>query len=265
MALSNYVEEFLLNWLRGTAAPSAPATVYFALSTTDPGEDGSGITEPVGNGYARAAGTLAAATDLAGGVSTQPSAEVSFPSPTASWGTITDVALYDASSGGNLLAYGTLTSPQAVGAGNSPRFGTADWVLTINGISHYLGGLFVEWLRGTNMPAAPATVYRALSTADPGPDAAGLSEPPGANGYARQAATYGAPSQGANAATIANTAVMTFGPVTGTDWPQVTHDALLDASSGGNLLAYGALDTAQTVVVGNDAEYAVGQSTVSIA
>ena len=39
MSFSNYVEDATLNhWLRATAAPTPPATVYLALFSTDPGE-----------------------------------------------------------------------------------------------------------------------------------------------------------------------------------------------------------------------------------
>ncbi len=55
MSLSDTTEGYLIDWLLSLASPTAPATVYVALSTADPGEAGGSIAEPSGNGYARVA------------------------------------------------------------------------------------------------------------------------------------------------------------------------------------------------------------------
>jgi hypothetical protein len=47
---------------------------------------------------------------------------IEFPSATGAWGTITHFALYDASSGGNVLAFGTLGVEKEPTDGDTPRF-----------------------------------------------------------------------------------------------------------------------------------------------
>ena len=56
-AISNYLENALLNATLRNTTYTSPATVYAALFTTDPTDDGSG-TECTGSGYARKAITL---------------------------------------------------------------------------------------------------------------------------------------------------------------------------------------------------------------
>lgn len=50
-----YLENALLNHAVNKSAYTPPTTVYVGLSTADPGDDGTGLAEPAGNGYARQA------------------------------------------------------------------------------------------------------------------------------------------------------------------------------------------------------------------
>jgi hypothetical protein len=119
-ALSNYAEAELLDHLLAVGAFTAPTNVYAALSTADPLDTGAGIAEPAGGAYARQAVTFNAAT----GDPTEcnNNGDITFPTATASWGTITHFALFDAVSGGNMLVHGALTSSRAVGDGDTFRF-----------------------------------------------------------------------------------------------------------------------------------------------
>ena len=92
----------------------------------------------------------------------------------------------------------------------------------------------------------PPTIYIALSTADPTDDASGIAEPV-ANGYARKAhATWNAAATRA----ITNNGVITFAQASGA-WGTITHYAIYDALSAGNMLAHGSLATGKAVVTGN--------------
>ena len=104
----------------------------------------------------------------------------------------------------------------------------------------------------------PGTVYLGLSTADPGDDEAGLAEPSG-NGYVRKAITFGA----AAARSIAQSGVVTFDQASGS-WGDLTHWALFDAESDGNMMAHAALDATKEVVNGNTPSMASGEVTISI-
>jgi len=99
----------------------APANYYVALSTADPLGDGSGLAEPSGNSYARVE-TDAADWEEVTAFETHNVSLLAFSAATGSWGTITHFAVFDAASGGNLLFYGALDSPVAVGNGNQPQF-----------------------------------------------------------------------------------------------------------------------------------------------
>jgi hypothetical protein len=101
---------------------------------------------------------------------------------------------------------------------------------------------------------SPANLFVALSTANPTDTGGALAEPSG-NGYARQAVSFNA--AGADGATE-NTAQLTFGPCTTTSWGTITHFAIFDASSAGNMLYYGALTASKTIDVSDSLVVAAG-------
>lgn len=105
---------------------------------------------------------------------------------------------------------------------------------------------------------AVSTVYVALSTADPLDTGAGLAEPSG-NGYAREAITFGA----AATRRVTQSAEVVFNEATGA-WGTITHWALMDALTGGNMLAHGALDSSISPVSGNTPRIAASEIYVQI-
>lgn len=132
-SFSDYLENELLDHVFGASAYSAPATLYFALSTADPTDDGSGIAEPSGNNYERVAVTNDKDlwTDAAAGALSNEAA-VTFNTASGSWGTITHFAVFDASSGGNMIIHGDLTASKAVGSGDTPKFNIGDIDITLS-------------------------------------------------------------------------------------------------------------------------------------
>lgn len=111
MGMSDYLEEKLINHTYGGTAFTQPSTWYVALFNTDPTDTGGG-TELTGGGYARQAVTF-----TIGGSPTfvaSNSADVTFPTATADWSTINYVAIFDASTAGNMLDYGAITTPRTV-------------------------------------------------------------------------------------------------------------------------------------------------------
>jgi len=125
-AMSNYLEEKLINGtIRGTSY-TAPSTVYVALYTTNPGEGDTG-TEVSGGSYARQSVTFDAPTD---GVATN-NAAVTFPTATGSWGTITHIGIRDASTAGNLLYYAALTASKTISSGDIFTISTGNLSVTL--------------------------------------------------------------------------------------------------------------------------------------
>jgi hypothetical protein len=103
----------------------------------------------------------------------------------------------------------------------------------------------------------PTAVYLGLSTADPLDTGAGLAEPAG-GGYARKAIAFGAAAGRA----LTQSALVQFDTVTG-PWGLISHWALFDAVSAGNMLAHGALALAKNVVAGNNPSVDAGEVIVS--
>jgi hypothetical protein len=123
-SFSDYWENEILDHIFGKGSYSPP-TIYVALSTADPTDDGSGIAEPSGNGYARVQ-TQASDWNAASAGSLYNANDIMFPEATGNWGTISHFALFDAASGGNMLAHGALSESKSVGAGDTAKFAAGD-------------------------------------------------------------------------------------------------------------------------------------------
>jgi len=124
----------------------------------------------------------------------------------------------------------------------------------------YLENEILDHVTGKGAYTSP-TVYVGLSTADPTDDASGLAEPSG-DGYARvetAAGDWDAASGGATA----NANAITFPEASGS-WGTITHFALFDAATDGNMLMYGTLDTPRSITSGITPRFAVGELDVTL-
>ena len=127
MSFSNYLETEILDHVFAGAAYTAPTTKYLALFTAvADGETGS-VTEVSGGGYARQ--TVAFTTS---GNTTSNNAAVEYPTATANYGTVTHVAVFDASSSGNMMAYAALSSNKTIETGDVFRVPSGDLDITLN-------------------------------------------------------------------------------------------------------------------------------------
>jgi len=125
-AMSNYLENALVNATLRNTTYTSPATVYVGLFTTDPTDAGSG-TEVSGGSYARQSASFAAPSNGASATS----ADVTFPQATASWGTVTHFGVFDASSSGNLLYHGALTVSKAIETGDVFKISSGNLTITL--------------------------------------------------------------------------------------------------------------------------------------
>jgi len=128
MSFSNYLETKVLDHVFGATAYTAPATLYLALHTADPAEDGSG-TEVSTSGTAYAREEVAFTTS---GNTTSNTAAVEYSTATANFGTVSHVAVWDASTGGNMLAYAALTSSKTIETGDVFRVPAGDLDITLD-------------------------------------------------------------------------------------------------------------------------------------
>jgi hypothetical protein len=102
-------------------------------------------------------------------------------------------------------------------------------------------------------------LWAGLSTADPLDDASGLAEPSG-NAYAR----VEVPSSYWNAASggsLTNATAISFPRATGS-WGTLTHFALFDAATSGNMKRHGTLDASLAVTSGIRPVFAVDALTL---
>lgn len=107
--MSNYLENALINVTLRNTAFTAVATPYIALFTSDPTDAGTG-TEVSGGSYARTSATFSASSSGA----TANSADITFPTATASWGVVSHIGIYDASTSGNLLFHTPLDTSKTI-------------------------------------------------------------------------------------------------------------------------------------------------------
>lgn len=116
-SFSDYLEAKVLDHVFGATAYTAPATMYYAAFTAAPSDSGGG-TECTGGSYARKAMTNNT-TNFPNASGTSPTtktngADVAFVQATAAWGTVVAIGLFDASSGGNLIAWADLASSKVI-------------------------------------------------------------------------------------------------------------------------------------------------------
>jgi hypothetical protein len=126
MSFANYTETEVLEWLLTSGAVTRPSSWYVGLFTVAPSDTGGG-TEVSGGNYAREAVTFTVSGDTASN-----SANIEFNEATASWGAITYAAVFDASSGGNMLAYAALTTSKAIDSGDILRIPAGDLDITLD-------------------------------------------------------------------------------------------------------------------------------------
>lgn len=137
---SDYLESLTLNAaLRGTAWPAwTSGSHYIALWIGDPTDAGSGGAEvsTSGTGYARVAvsragGSWAVPANNAGAQETSNAGVITFPAPTGNWGTVTHMAVMDASSSGNMLYSAALSVSRTINNGDgAPSFAIGALVIS---------------------------------------------------------------------------------------------------------------------------------------
>jgi len=121
-AMSDFLENKLLDHVLGGTAYTAPGTTYIALFTVAPSDSGGG-TEVSGGSYARVAYTNNTTNwPAASGGSKSNANVIDFGTATANWGTIVAVAIFDAATAGNMLFYGNLTQSKTVNNGDGFKF-----------------------------------------------------------------------------------------------------------------------------------------------
>ena len=117
---SEYLQEEITSWVKGSTLATAPSSILLALSTADPLDDASGIAEPSAMNYARKTIALGTVTSVNGTGSTVsgPTSDTIFGAATGSWGTIAYWAIYE-NTGTNMLFHGSVSASKNIASGDS--------------------------------------------------------------------------------------------------------------------------------------------------
>lgn len=132
-ALSDYLENELLDHVLRNEAYTPPSSVWIALFTADNGLESGDITGEVSGGaYARmeVGGTSGRDFAVASSGATENSQDITFPTATADWGTVTHMAIMDAETGGNVLLHGSLSVSKTVNNGDTVKYNAGDLDVT---------------------------------------------------------------------------------------------------------------------------------------
>jgi hypothetical protein len=128
-SFSDYTENLALTWLFTTSSATRPTAWHVALFTAAPSDTGGG-TELSGNSYARVSTTFTVSGTSP--TTATNAAAVEYATATGSnWGTITHLALFDASTSGNMLAWAPLTISKVIDVGDVLRIPAGDLDITL--------------------------------------------------------------------------------------------------------------------------------------
>ena len=128
-SFTDYTENLVLTWVCTTNSATCPTAWYVGLFTAAPSDTGGG-TEVSGNAYAR----VATGTISGSGTATTftNAAAIEFAAASGgNWGSIGWAGIFDASTGGNLLAWSPLTTARTINDGDVLRIPASSLSITL--------------------------------------------------------------------------------------------------------------------------------------
>ncbi len=268
---ATYLENELYDHLFRNAAYTSPITVYAALfdgtASTALLEAGTLTGEIAGNAYARTAITFGSPTAGLG----SNSAAVTFPAASGgNWGSVTYMAIMDASTAGNVLMYTALDSVVVINDGNQFQFNIgdidADFKPAGSEIATALSNELYDHVLTNGTYTSPTNVYLAMFTSTAVESELEAStwtnEVGAARGYAHLALTVTAPSDGAGS----NSGDHTFAVAATTNWGTLRWVAICDNATlaTGNVLVYTQLDSDVVINIGNTLQFNSGDLDIQI-
>ena len=132
-AFSDYLEGKIIDsTLRGQTFPTI-STIWIGLASAATTEAGT-ASEITGTSYARVSVSATTANFSAHGAAGPSSnaAAITFTIAGGSWGTVSHIFIADASTAGNILYHGALTTPKAVGTNDTFQIAANDLDITLD-------------------------------------------------------------------------------------------------------------------------------------
>lgn len=126
--------------------------------------------------------------------------------------------------------------------------------------SDYLENEVLDHVLGNGAYTPASTIYVGLWTADDGLESGTLTSEVSGGSYARQSITFDAATGGS----ADSAATVTF-PAATANWGTITHVALMDAATSGNVLFHGSVTTSKTIESGDTFQISAGNLTISLA
>ncbi len=259
--LANMIEIRVLNHVLKAEEFNIYSSIKVGLSTNPVGEDGSGLSEPVGNGYSRI-------THDAWTVTNRRAVNVGniiFPEATGLWGNIGYYFLVN-DIGNILIAHGALTNPNIVNSGDTVTIedGNLNLWFYPNGSSQFISKKMLETTLLIDYYDATSDIFIGLSSADPGDDASGIVEPDSTStSYFRVLHNnWEEVTVLDDVITSSNIGDIAFEKA-GAAWgAPITHAFLADEE--GNMIFYGELGTPITIQQGDTAIFRDGDITIRL-
>ena len=235
MYASNFFENQMMGLLLGGTGITAPANLYLALFASNPGESGNDGTEISYTGYSRMPISFERPAVSGSGLAIENDTVITFTEAPASSGTVQYVGIFDQVNGGNMWLYGALTTPLNIQSGVSPVFqvGQLKWTWSGNLSSYYRTAIMNVLSERNNLSAF--IPYIGLFNGDP----LGSGQELSGNQYSRLRLTMqAAANQPESGALRYENSNEITSPTAGSGgWGTLTHIAILDAATGGNIFA----------------------------
>lgn len=114
----------------GLRGSTTAGSFYVALFTADPTETGATANEATYTSYARVAVARSASGWTVSGNQVTNAGLISFPTSGGTNNTITHFAIMTASSGGDMIGSGSITSSLLITSGDTPKFEIGDLTIT---------------------------------------------------------------------------------------------------------------------------------------
>lgn len=135
MPMSDYTQENLRDMMfRTDAGFTKPSELWVALFTTATSDNGTGTEVAFGSSYARVQVDPADATwsgsSATDGITDNVN-DLSWTIAVSDWGTVSNAALFDQGSGGNMILHNALTASKTINLGDQFKINARNLVVTL--------------------------------------------------------------------------------------------------------------------------------------
>ena len=134
-AASDYLENRLLDHVLKVASFTQPTTLHLGLFKNTSGSAAANLEAGILTDEISTSGTAYARKSVAFGAASSgtsaTNATVTFDTATAQWGTVTHIAVLDASTGGNVLFWGAVTVSKLIDTGDTFQVSSGNLTITL--------------------------------------------------------------------------------------------------------------------------------------